>query len=122
MDDYDLQAEGTYGDFRWMFHSGNLWIYKDWEKDGYDFRIETNIQIKPFSTEKDIRLAVENTIAVLHFGYLWKTTKKKTKILSEHEKMMIAMWAKKLKEYWDKDLIFNKLKGKSNAKVQIKMS
>ena len=120
INDYDLQAEGTCGDFQWMLHNGNLWVYKDWEDAEYDYRIETEIQIEPFVVEEEIKNAVEAIVLscilptnrVYMIGsttYCWKASMKKKYKLSAHQKMMIAMWAKKMKESLERPLLFNKL-------------
>jgi len=103
IDDYDLQVEGSCGDFRWMFNNGNLWVYKDWEDAEYDYRIETEIQIEPFSTEERIKRVVEGTvlncIRPMPYHCLdWKASMKKKKIMSRFERMMQIHWCNKLME------------------------
>ena len=117
--DYDLQAEGTCGDFQWMFHNGNLWVYKDWEDAEYDYRIETDVQIEPFSTEKEIERVVRGTVLncllpLPEHCLNWKASMKRKEEISELRRIMMTTWAKKLREYFDKDLLFNKL-GENNA-------
>lgn len=112
--DYDLQAEGSCGDFQWMFHNGNLWVYKDWEDAEYEYRIETEVQIEPFSEEKEIERVVRGVVLncllpLSEHRLSWKASMKKKKELSAHQKMMIAMWAKKLKEDLEKPSIFEEL-------------
>ena len=112
--DYDLQAEGVCGDLRWMFNNGNLWVYKDWEDAEYEYRIETDVQIEPFSTEKEIERVVRGVVLncllpLPEHRLSWKASMKKKKILSEGERMMIALWAKKLKEDFEKPSIFEEL-------------
>lgn len=116
IDDYDLQAEGICGDFRWMFHDGNLWVYKDWEDAEYEYRIETEIQIEPFSSEKEIERVVKGTvlnctIPLPEHRLSWKASMKKKEEISESRRIMMALWCKKLRESFDKDLLFNKLGG-----------
>jgi len=105
IDDYDLQAEGTYGKFQWLFHNGNLWIYRDYEGSQYMERIEKEIQIDPFSTEKDIKDAVENTVRVTDRKYTWEYTK--TKI--QKPTVMSIYWSKKLIEELKKSCLFDVL-------------
>ena len=105
IDDYDLQAEGTYGKFQWMFNDGNLWIYKDWEADEYKYRMETNIQIEPFSSEKEIEYAIKFAIS----NSSWKTTKTK----KEKPTVMSLLWSAKLMKECQESCLFGVLSAKN---------
>ena len=105
IDDYDLQVEGSCGDFQWSFGDGNLWIYKDWEDNEYDYRIETNVQIEPFSSEKEIECGIKFAIS----NSDWKTTK--TKITEPT--VMEILWSAKLMEECQKPCLSDVLNVKN---------
>ena len=109
VDDYDLQAEGTYGKFRWLFDNGNLWIYRDYEGSQYTERIEKEIQINPSSTEKEIESAVEVTVRVTDRKYTWKYTKTKKR----KPTVMSILWSAKLMEECQKSCPFDVLNVKN---------
>ena len=103
INDYDLQAEGTYGKFQWSFNNGNLWIYRDYEGSQYTERIEKEIQINPESTEKEIENAVEVTVRVTDRKYTWEYTK--TKI--QKPTVMSISWSVKFMEECQKPCLFD---------------
>ena len=81
-----------------------------------NFMIETEVQIEPFSTEEDIKHKVIAVVANCYdplCQYIvclnWKASMKKKRIMSESEKIIMAMWAKKIMEDFKKPLIFKEL-------------
>ena len=110
IDDYDLQAEGTCGDFQWSFGDGNLWVYKDWEDAEYNYRIETNVQIEPFSSEEDIKHKVIAVIANCYDPLCqqivclnWKASMKE----KEEPTVMSILWSIKLMKEYQKLFLIN---------------
>ena len=110
IDDYDLQAEGTCGDFQWSFGDGNLWIYRDWEDAEYDYRIETNVQIEPFSSEKEIERVVKGTILnctipLPEHRLSWKVSMRKI----QKPTVMSILWSARLIKECQKPCLFDVL-------------
>ena len=114
IDDYDLQVEGTCGEFQWMFNNGNLWVYKDWEDTEHKYRIETEIQIEPFSSEKEIERVVRGTvrnctIPLPEHRLSWKVSMKK----KEEPTVMSILWSAKLMEECQESCLFGVISAKN---------
>ena len=110
--EYDLQANGIYGNSEWSFNNGELYITYSVDKGEYYEFHEMTISIDPFSNEKDI----ENALANAGAHTPWKITKKRKIDPNSPLGKMVKHMAINMMRQLNSPMLFGRLAGKDAMK------